>query len=170
MSGDNFSVQVISEGKEHFEAAVRLAFSNALGGRATHYLNGIPEHKCDDCFGTGKVAVTLSYTPEYVSMDAICTSCRGKGITSAKSGLILFGSLEDKVRGVVPTALPFPLTVDTAPDFLWNWLMSLDYTKEPEHDGSNKKGFFVTTGDQWGHVENSFAFLGVYPAWQMYGK
>jgi hypothetical protein len=78
---------------------------------------------------------------------------------------------EDSVRDVKASPLPFPLTCDAAVDFLWAWLQTADFGEKPDHDGSNHQGFVVTTGDFWGHVEGSrYAFLGVYPDWQMYGK
>jgi len=78
---------------------------------------------------------------------------------------------ESSVHQIKATALPFPLTVDAAVNFLWDWLDSADFGQEPDQDGSNEKGFVVTTGDCWGHVEGCYySILGVYPDWQMYGK
>ena len=83
--------------------------------------------------------------------------------------VLLWG--EDHVRGVKAEKLPFPLSLEAAIEFLWSWLETAEYGNEPDHDGDNKKGFLVTTGNYWGHVEEShYAFIGVYPEWQMYGK
>lgn len=78
---------------------------------------------------------------------------------------------EAQVRGVKASPLPYPLTAEAAIDFLWAWLQTAEYGQEPDHDGSNGQGFLVTTGDFWGRVEGcDYAFVGVYPRWQMYGK
>jgi fermentation-respiration switch protein FrsA (DUF1100 family) len=78
---------------------------------------------------------------------------------------------EDAIGGVSASPLPFPLTADAAVDFLWRFLETAEFDAQPDHDGDNGKGFVVSTGDFWGHVGGShYAFLGVYPDWQMYGK
>lgn len=43
MPGDNFKVDVCSDGRDHFAIAIRLAFANAPGGKATHYVSPLPE-------------------------------------------------------------------------------------------------------------------------------
>ncbi len=166
MPGDNFKVEVVSEGKAHFDAAVRLAWSNCPGGKATHYLTPVPAHNCDDCYGSGKRTawVNPKETVEYP-----CQSCHGGKIDKAEGMVLLWN--KDYIRGQDAMALPFPLTVDAAISFLWEWLQTADFGQEPDQDGSNGKGFVVKTGDFWGHVEGShYAFIGVYPDWQMYGK
>lgn len=169
MSGDNFKVEVRSEGRKHFEAAVRLAWC-APGGKATHYLTPIPAGPCIGCCGSGKQYGSSMVAEERTSVEYRCKSCGGKGKVEPKSGMVLFWH-EDHLHQVKSVALPFPLGVDAAVDFLWAWMENADFGKEPDHDGDNGKGFIVTTGDFWGHVEGShYAFLGVYPDWQMYGK
>lgn len=78
---------------------------------------------------------------------------------------------EDQSIEFKSTPLPFPLDVDAAISFLSNWLETATYPTEPDHDGDNGKGFTVSTGNFWGHVEGMhYAFLMVTPTWQMYGK
>lgn len=51
------------------------------------------------------------------------------------------------------------------------WLDERDYGPEPDHDGSNGRGFRVYN-DAWGHV-NPYgwpAFVAVQPNWAWYGK
>ena len=164
--GDNFKVEVRSEGRKHFEAAVRLAWSAVPGGKATHYMTPIPEHNCDECYGQGQKGTYENKE----RIDYTCPSCNGQKITPSRSGIVLLWG-EDRVRLIKATPLPFPLAVDAAVNFLWDWLETADFGQEPDHDGSNGKGFIVTTGDFWGHVEGSrYAFIGVYADWQMYGK
>lgn len=67
-----------------------------------------------------------------------------------------------------PTALPlpFPLDATTAPQFVANWLAHATYPVEPEHDGSNEKGWhvFIEEDDCWE------VLLTVQPCWAMHGK
>lgn len=167
MAGDNFKVEIHSAGKDHFTAAVKLAWTSAPGGKATHYVSPVPEHVCDKCHGKGNLSAWFSKENEVIYP---CDLCGRKGEITSKFGIVLLWH-EDFVRGVKSTLLPYPLNADAGVDFLWNWINNVEYVDQPDHDGSNGKGFIVTTGDFWGHVEGSHhAFIGVYPNWQMYGK
>lgn len=74
---------------------------------------------------------------------------------------------------------PMEVTVDTAIAFCWEWLQQQPYPEEPDHDGSNKKGFWITTtsaaevgdADCW-HKPGGFhgGILRLTPHWCMYGK
>ncbi len=67
--------------------------------------------------------------------------------------------------------LPFKLHTDNVTDFVWSWLKEADYGDEPDHDGSNGKGWLVSTDPGWGHVEGSFyGICKIEPEWAMYGK
>ena len=175
MPGNNFSVRVASEGRGHFEAAVRLAFSgNAPGKKATHYLNGLPARKCRECFGKGSNSIHL-FGQDSVewkdrkNVDIPCRVCNGKPDLLPASAMILYWTEPGKHVGA--ERLPFPITVDGAVNFLWDWLQDVEYEKQPDHDGDNHKGFIVTTGDFWGHCEGAWeSILMVTPYWQMYGK
>lgn len=50
------------------------------------------------------------------------------------------------------------------------WLAAAEYGPEPDHDGSNSKGWRIFN-EAWGHVEGeSYAICGIEPAWLMHGK
>ena len=167
MPGDNFKVEVHSEGRDHFASAVRMAWANAPGGKASHYVSPLPEAKCLEC-SSGKL--TAWKDKESIEYEYPCPECNGSGKRLSCAAMVLLWH-EDTVRGVKASQLPFPLTCDAAIDFLWSWLQTADFGEQPDHDGSNGHGFVVTTGDFWGHVEGShYGFIGVYPDWQMYGK
>jgi hypothetical protein len=66
--------------------------------------------------------------------------------------------------------LPFAMDADGAADFTKRWLASLDYGREPDHDGSNGRGWRVYN-HTWGHVDSeSYAIVAIEPIWAMYGK
>lgn len=72
------------------------------------------------------------------------------------------------------TKLPFKLDAAGMADFAERWLGEADYGKEPDHDGSNGRGWRVYN-DAWGHVECTgfdefYAICAVKPEWAMYGK
>lgn len=50
------------------------------------------------------------------------------------------------------------------------WLRGVEYGPEPDHDGTNAKGWRVYN-ENWGHVAGMWeAFAAIEPAWLMYGK
>lgn len=96
------------------------------------------------------------------------TKARGYRVDPVK-GLILYWSV-DSARGVGITPLPYEMKQKAATEFVWHWLEEQDYGREPDHDGSNHKGWRVYNeawnriGDEWG------AFAAIKPEWMMYGK
>lgn len=72
-----------------------------------------------------------------------------------------------------PKMVPFPcpISVDRAADIASDWLLGADYGEEPDHDGSNEKGWRCFR-DTWGRIDGmgSAAFLAVEPFWVEYGK
>lgn len=67
-------------------------------------------------------------------------------------------------------ALPYWMTLDQAATFVLGWLEQVDYCKEPDHDGSNSKGWRMYCED-WGHVDSDpYAFIAIEPTWAMHGK
>jgi hypothetical protein len=71
-----------------------------------------------------------------------------------------------------PKMVKFPCEIDceTATEFAWKWLQEQEYGDEPDHDGSNSKGF-VVFNESWGQVGHSCgAICGIGPAWAMHGK
>lgn len=68
------------------------------------------------------------------------------------------------------TPLPYPLTAESAPEFVAQWLAHAPYPVKPNIDGSVKMGWRVFNG-AWGHVHGQpFAFVAIAPTWAMYGK
>ena len=66
--------------------------------------------------------------------------------------------------------LPYEMTVEKAIRFAWDWLSTVEYPPQPDHDGDNHKGFRVYN-EEWGHVDDDSAgIVAVDPAWAMYGK
>lgn len=101
-----------------------------------------------------------------------CDTCRGTGKTSAKEAMILLWNGNDsRAKEFGAQQLPFPLKINAAITFLWDYLQQSEYPNQPDHDGSNGRGFLITTGDYWGHIEGlSYSIVMVAPEWQMYGK
>jgi hypothetical protein len=145
---DNRTVDIVSEGKKALQHAIGIIWSNAPGGKATHYKIAKYEEKVD-YYGTPTSRHIVS-TKE--SIDGVLT-------------LILFWHAEKDA-----IALPYPLTEDEAVNFIDGWLTKVEYEGQPDHDGDNGKGWRVFT-EQWGHVAgNHYAIVGVQPVWAMYGK
>lgn len=68
------------------------------------------------------------------------------------------------------TKFPSPLTADDLSRIVMAWLESADYGAEPDHDGSNEKGWRVYN-DGWAQVAQRWeAKLAVQPKWMMAGK
>lgn len=68
------------------------------------------------------------------------------------------------------TKLPCGMDFNLAAEFAWNWLDAQDYGEEPDHDGSNHKGF-ILFNDAWGHVGGDhYAIVAIGKAWAMAGK
>jgi len=87
--------------------------------------------------------------------------------TTDEDGLILLWSEDERLKS---QPLPYPMDVAMAIPFVWNWLLQATYPRQPDHDGSNGKGWtFHRNG--WGHVASShYAIVGIKPTWAMYGK
>jgi hypothetical protein len=64
-----------------------------------------------------------------------------------------------------------PIDAARAVSLVTDWLADTEYGEEPDHDGSNGRGWRVYCGD-WGHVEpyHHRAFVAIEPCWAMYGK
>lgn len=66
---------------------------------------------------------------------------------------------------------PFPCKMDRKAtiEFVKGWLREQDYGREPDHDGSNSKGFTVTNGSTM-NIWTMNRILTVEPSWAMHGK
>lgn len=61
--------------------------------------------------------------------------------------------------------LPYKMSVDAAREFARSYLKVAEYGPQPEHDGSNRKGWSVSTAGQ-----PYYAVLRVKPEWMIYSK
>lgn len=63
-----------------------------------------------------------------------------------------------------------PMTYEAAVGAVRAWLEGQDYANEPDHDGSNSRGWRIYN-EAWGHVGgHRGAICAVEPAWLMHGK
>lgn len=153
---DNQTIDVTSEGREGILHALSIIWNAAApGGRAKHYrilkLKERTEYYQHEARGE-RPAFTTHHTATVESPDGCET-------------LILLWNEE---TGSTP--LPYPLTREQAAGFIADWLGTVGYGDQPDHDGSNGRGWRLFTGN-WGHVAgHHYAIIGVQPAWAMYGK
>jgi hypothetical protein len=149
---DNARLDVVNEG----EAALRLALALAMGQHAqvTHW----------------KVSKARRVT-RYWALEGKPTHGHSEELVvdpadaKARPTLILLWHDEGQA-----TPLPAPMELEATVSFVKNWLAHATYGREPDHDGSNGRGFRVFTED-WGHVyDHHYAVVGIQPAWAMYGK
>lgn len=68
------------------------------------------------------------------------------------------------------TPLPVPVDASNVSSLVQAWLDKADYGKQPDHDGSNSRGFRIYN-EAWGFVDNKRnAIFAVQPVWAMHGK
>lgn len=139
---DNFGLDVLAERRESFDLAMELAFRhNAPGGKSTHWVVAAPEPSTQELH-----VADWSGRVEIVTLVLLWSSATGA------------------------TPHPYEMSMSQSAEFAWGWLQAQDYGREPDHDGSNGRGFRVFVED-WGHVMGiHYAVVGVQPAWAMYGK
>jgi hypothetical protein len=84
--------------------------------------------------------------------------------------LLLYWHVPDDQRKDPVQRFGFKMKFDALLAFIREWLSQQDYGPEPDHDGSNGKGWRVYN-EAWTHVAgDNYAFLGVQPSWAWYGK
>ncbi len=155
---DNRHIDITAEGDEALALALRLVWPNAPGGKATHYKVAFLK-ETTRYYGTP----TSSHVTESVQHPAPAPNERSED--EPVFTLILLWHEE---RDAVP--LPYPLELDEAASFVKGWLKRAPFPAEPDHDGSNGKGWRVFN-EAWGHVAgHHYAFAAIQPAWAMYGK
>lgn len=164
---DNQTIDIVSEGDAGILKALEIIWpAAAVGGDAdfyriiklkpeTRYYATKREGNCEsmeaNCDGLPKYHVH-HFTNETECSDGVPT-------------LILLWSEERNA-----TKFPFPLNINQSAQFIVDWLASLDYGRQPDHDGSNGKGWRLFT-ESWGHVAgHHYAIVAAQPAWAMYGK
>lgn len=151
---DNFRFDMICEGDSMLEEALKLVWKatgnegEGLGTRrrgATHYAVREPVKAVKD--------------PSKPHLD-----------NSGKPRRIVFFSYASSSLSDDLVRLPFHLDAKGAADFARRWLAEADYGKEPDHDGSNKRGWRVYN-EACGQVDdNHGAIIAVAPVWATYGK
>jgi hypothetical protein len=86
----------------------------------------------------------------------------------AKNGCLVLMRYPD-----APGATPFPspLGAERCAEIAFDWLATQAYPAEPDHDGSNEKGWLVWT-NKWGQIEGHgfHSFVAIKPQWIMFGK
>lgn len=99
-----------------------------------------------------------------MAMD-IHTSVVGWAVVPTR-GFVLYWSHAEGIH-----QFPVPLkNVETLVGFVRDWLELQDYGAQPDHDGSNSKGFTVYN-ESWGHVNGQWqAFVAIKPEWMIHGK
>jgi hypothetical protein len=89
-------------------------------------------------------------------------------IIDPKKGLIFCWTDTDSAHALVQ--FPFKMDAKGAADFAERWLAEQEYGREPDHDGSNGKGWRIYN-DQWSRVDGyTYSICAVQPCWMMYGK
>lgn len=93
-----------------------------------------------------------------------------------EKGMILYWSVSDSPFTGKEQIKPFitPLNAEQITEQVWLWLEGADIEKydgpEPDHDGSNGRGFCLYT-EEWGKIgDEDYAFVAIKPTWAMYGK
>lgn len=153
---DNQQIDITSEGRNGIDLALQIIWNAAVpGGKASHYK--VMRLKSETTYHqheahNGRAAFISHHE-------------RLKEHPEGYETLILLWHDE---AGAIP--LPFKLDCKQSGQFVADWLGSLDYGHQPDHDGSNGKGWRLFT-ESWGHVVgHHYAIVGVQPQWAMYGK
>jgi hypothetical protein len=145
---DNRKFDIVSEGDEALAMAVKIAWDNAPGGKASHY----------------KI-VNLKEDIRYYGNP---TSHHYQDLKEDMDGIPTLILLWHDERNA--TSLPYPLDAESATKFIKGWLERVERGEQPDHDGDNGHGWRVFT-EQWGHVAgHHYSILAVQPEWAMYGK
>lgn len=113
-----------------------------------------------------------SDTREHFDMAMILAFSRGRTAATHyrinEGNLVLLWHAES---GSDANPLPYEMGVEAAIPFAWHWLESAEYPREPDVDGSIKKGFRIRNDESWEHVDGDpYGIAVIQPSWQMYGK
>lgn len=167
---DNRTFDIIAEGDEDLKLAIRLALRSSVFDkpRATHY----------------KVLKLAAKTSYYVRPVVTTEDAGRANVKIADVALIAHHTthtveipkgtdtlifLSQDERDAIK--LPYPMDGEQMFEFARGWLkQGATWTREPDHDGDNGRGFRVFAED-WGHVAgHHYALLAVQPVWALYGK
>jgi hypothetical protein len=137
---DNFRFDMICEGRETLTKAMELAFTKNRQGAVAYVI---------------RPATPALTGQQYDHQNKPATPLRL---------VFLWSETKDAVK------LPFKLDPAGAADFAFRWLAEAEYGREPDHDGSNGKGWRLYN-EGWGHVDGQWeAIIAVTPVWACYGK
>lgn len=183
---DNFYIDVTSEGEKNLKLALEIALSGHL--YATHW--AVHPNRGMVLFWSKPEEVTffdakqVDYLPQRGKPGARLHLCKEtdhcgrvyQWVTKKQPFDPEAGDWE-KVKSPPVKKLevhPFPFKMKRVEDllpFVTGWLKETDYGNEPDHDGSNGKGWRVYNHN-WGQVIGcgSYSFVAIEPAWAMYGK
>lgn len=170
---DNFYLNVVSEGRPAFDAALGLCFQRHT--KASHYalIDGAlvlfwvtpPEKVYVRRKDDGVMYMKNEYRP--VEEEVLTTLSTLLGYQKRELRIVRQWIEEQKVEA---HRLMYPMDARAASDLVWNWLQQADYGTQPDHDGSNGKGWHIFTG-AWGHVFDAYqGIAAICPTWAMYGK
>jgi hypothetical protein len=164
---DNQQIDVTSEGEAGILRALEIIWpAAAIGGDADFYriVKLKPETRY---YATKREGRTESLIANCYGLPEYHVHHCG-GLKEADDGVPTLILLWSEERGA--TKFPFPLSIKQSAQFIIDWLGSLDYGWQPDHDGDNGKGWRLFT-ESWGHVAgHSYAIIAAQPAWAMYGK
>lgn len=89
------------------------------------------------------------------------------GASGTRKALVLLWHEDTSLKS---QAFPTRLENQKVVEIVLEWLKGADYGPEPDHDGSNGRGFRLFC-DHWGHVAGShYGIIGIAPAWAQWGK
>ncbi len=112
-----------------------------------------------------KHGIAVGFSVQEVDRKEDVTSWTPK--LSREQRLVFFWAEPNKKEGFKP--LP-NVGSATAAAIATRWLDLIDYGPEPDHEGSNGKGWRIYN-EAWGHVGHEWAaIVAVTPRWAMYGK
>jgi hypothetical protein len=148
---DNQRLIVVSETLTDFRLGMQLAFRHCPGDKAWSWWEWTPKRSDFD-----------KDRPE-----------EGLGVVRSSPFLVLSwegGPRQSGEFSKTKHRLPSGMDSALAADFAWSWLVEQDYGSQPDHDGSNHRGF-ILFNDAWGHVGgDSYAIIAIGSAWAMAGK
>lgn len=87
-----------------------------------------------------------------------------------EKGLVFLGYIDRHSKDPAVVEFPFKMDAEGCADWAYRWLENAEYGPEPDHDGSNSKGFKVYN-DSWSRVDSYYGSLvAVKPEWCWHGK
>lgn len=148
---DNRSINVVAEGDEALELAIRLIWSNQAGHKATHY-------KIE------KLRQETRYygRPDPSWHDDVFVKDDKEGIPT----LVLLWKADPSSQ-----PLPYPIGLEEAINFIKGWLSQVEYPVSPAEDDISVDQAWRVFGDEFRKVAGiNYGIIGVQPVWALYGR